>query len=344
MAAVALSPARPAAARRFPLVLAGTLALLLVVFILYLGTGSITVTPGDVVKVLTGGQVDDLTQIAVGHLRLPRALVAVLAGAMLALAGAILQAITRNPLAEPDLTGASAGGVFFAVLWLSRHLVGWDLDFPGIELPLVAGIGSLLAGGLVFTLSRGSGPGGIVRLVLTGVLVSTVLRSATSLILLRNQNASGSILLWIIGSLNGRTWTQWNAIWPWALVTIPFALGCAGVANALQLGDDTAASLGVRVGWARAGMLCVAVVLTAGAVASVGALGFLGLIAPHLARRVVGDDARRVFPLSTAFGALLLLTADLVARNMGGQELPVGALLALLGAPFLMYLLRRGTR
>ncbi|MGI8588508.1 MAG: FecCD family ABC transporter permease [Chloroflexia bacterium] len=325
------------------LLAAGLLAVALLV-VIQVSIGSVAVSSADLFRVLSGqGQaVDPVVYTVVWELRLPRALVAMLAGAMLALAGAILQAITRNPLAEPDLTGASSGGVLLAVLWLSRHeLVGWDFAPGGLELPFVAAIGSMAAGGLVYSLSRRKGTHPA-RLILTGVLVTTVLKACTSLILLRNQNASGSILLWIIGSLNGRTWAQWNLLWPWALIMLPLGLACAGVANVLHLGDDVATGLGLRAELGRGLMLLTAVLLTAGAVSVVGALGFLGLLAPHITRRLVGGDARRVFPLSAIFGAALLLAADIVTRTATQPlELPVGAVLALLGAPLLMLLVRR---
>ncbi len=342
--------ARPLAVRAFGLILFGGVALVFALIVVHVSIGTVEVPPGQVLDVfatqlgLSPVAVDPLNVTVIWHLRLPRALIAVVAGAMLALAGAILQAITGNPLAEPDLTGASAGGVFFAVLWLSRDLVGWDLGTPGLELPAVALIGSLSAGALVYLLSRQQRTN-TVRLILTGVLVSTILRSLTSVILLRNQNATGSILMWIIGSLNGRTWVHWDAIWPWAAVTIPLGLLCASRANVLHLGDDMAAGLGLQVERNRALLLGVAVLLTAGAVSVVGALGFLGLIAPHLTRRLVGQDARRVFPLSAVVGAGLLLLADIAGRSLiAVVDLPVGAVMALIGAPFLMYLLRRGTR
>jgi iron complex transport system permease protein len=338
------STQRPFTIRHFPLVLLAGVLIVAALLVLHISVGTVDVSPGDVVNVLTGQQTDELTHTVVWELRLPRALVAICAGAMLALAGAILQSLTGNPLAEPDLTGASAGGVLFAVLWLSRQLVGWDTAPPSAEVAVVALLGSLASGGLVYLLSwqrRTSA----VRLVLTGVLVSTILRALTSLVLLRNQNAIGGIVLWIIGSLNGRTWVHWDAIWPWALLGVPLGLLCAGAANGLQLGDEIAAGLGMRIERVRALLLFVAVLLTAGAVSVVGALGFLGLIAPHLARRIVGDDARRVFPLSAVMGAILLLVADIVARSVTQpNELPVGALMSLLGAPFLMFLLWRGIR
>ena len=335
---------RPFTIRHFPPVLLAGLLIVAALLVLHISVGTVDVSPGDVVNVLTGQQTAELTHTVVWELRLPRALVAICAGAMLALAGAILQSLTGNPLAEPDLTGASAGGVLFAVLWLSRQLVGWSTAPPSAEVALIALLGAMASGGLVYALSwqrRTSA----VRLVLTGVLVATIMRALTSLVLLRNQNAIGGIVLWIIGSLNGRTWTHWDAIWPWALVGLPLGLVCAGAANGLQLGDDIAAGLGMRVERVRALLLFVAVLLTAGAVSVVGALAFLGLIAPHLARRIAGDDARRVFPLSAVMGAILLLVADIVSRSVAQpNELPVGALMSLLGAPFLMFLLWRGIR
>jgi iron complex transport system permease protein len=276
-------------------------------------------------------------------LRLPRAIVAVLAGAMLALAGAIMQTVMRNPLAEPDLTGATSGAVFFAVLWLSRDLFYRNVAPPDIGVPAVAMLGSLVTAGFVYLLSRGrDGQTNAVRMVLTGVMISAIFRSLTSLILLVNQNATNGILMWLIGSLNGVTWSSWDTIWPWALVAIPLGIGCAGAANALHLGDDIASGLGVRVERTRLLLLVVAVLLTAVAVSVVGALAFLGLIAPHISRRLVGNDARRVFPLSAIMGASILIVADILARSLTRVvALPVGAVMALVGAPFLIYLLRR---
>jgi iron complex transport system permease protein len=341
---------RPLMVRYYPAVLVGGMVLVLALLVAHVSIGTADISWQDVVRVLTGQQVDSVTHTIVYDLRLPRALVAVLAGAMLALAGAIMQAVTRNPLAEPDLTGASTGAVFFAVLWLSREMIGWNVAAPNVAVPFVAMVGSLFSGGLVYLISRGRGgmsAAGVntVRLVLTGVMVSAIMRSLTSLILLKNQNAASGILLWIIGSLNGRTWVHWDTVWPWALVTVPLGLGCASLANVLHLGDDVATGLGIRAERVRALLLCVAVLLTAGAVSVVGALGFLGLIAPHLTRRLVGNDARRLFPLSALMGASLLLGADVIARGLTRVvDMPVGAVMALVGAPFLIYLLTRGGR
>jgi iron complex transport system permease protein len=335
---------RPFAVRHFGLILVLSVILVLLLLILHINVGTAGISPFDVLKVLTGQPVDKITYNVVYELRLPRALVAMGAGAMLALSGAILQSTLRNPLADPDLTGAATGGVFFAVLYLSRDKLGWAFAPGGLELPVVALIGALITGGLVYFVSwkGGSNP---VRLILTGVLFATVMRAGTSLILLVNQNAAGSIFLWIVGSLNGRTWTEWNMLWPWAIVTIPVGLLSASTANVLHLGDDTARGLGMRIERGRLLLLAAAILLTAGAVSAVGALGFLGLIAPHIARRIVGQDARRIFPMSVTIGAGLLLLADIVSRGLTQPlELPVGAVMSFLGAPFLIYLLRKGAK
>jgi iron complex transport system permease protein len=334
---------RPMTVRFFPAVVAVGLLLVLFLLVAHVSIGTANASPKDVIDVLTGQEVDKVTHTIVYDLRLPRALVAMLAGAMLALAGAIMQTVARNPLAEPDLTGASAGAVFFAVLWLSRQMIGWNVSAPSVGVPAIAMLGSVLTGGTVYLLSRGRDrQTSTVRLVLTGVMVNAIMRSLTSLLLLVNQNAISGILLWMIGSLNGRTWVHWDTVWPWAVVTLPLGLACAGIANALQLGDDVATGLGLTVERARLALLAVALVLTAAAVSVVGALGFLGLIAPHITRGLVGHDARRLFPLSAILGASLLLLADVAARGLTRVvDLPVGAVMALLGAPFLMYLLRK---
>ena len=213
--------------------------------------------------------------------------------------------------------------------------------------------GGLLAALLVYGLSR-NGRVDPLRLVLCGILVSAVLQGATSLIMLLGTEAIGGVLVWLIGSLHGRVWLHWQILWPWAAVTLPLALTCAGLANVLQLGDEVAAGLGLHVEWTRLALLGVSALLTAGAVAVVGAVGFVGLVGPHIVRRLVGEDARQVLPLSALLSAALLLGADVIAQGLiittalGAVDtrtsLPVGAVTALLGAPVLLALLARKGR
>lgn len=324
-------------ARRFPFLLVGVLVAIVLLLILYIGLGTVALTPREVILALFNQPVETFHRQIVWDLRLPRGLVAIMAGALLGLAGAVLQSITRNPLASPDLTGVSAGSVLGAVLWLTFGPKGMQ---GGLTLPLAALVGGLLVGTVVYLLSR-QGRSDPLRLALNGILIGAILSSATSMLLLFAGEQAGGILLWLIGSLNGRTWLHFNTMWPFALVALPLALGSAALANVLHLGDEVAIGLGQRVELARVALFAIAVLLTAGAVSIVGAIGFIGLIGPHICRRLVGDDTRRLFPLSAAVSAFLLLLADFVVQAVTKGTVPVGAATTMLGAPFFLYLIFR---
>jgi iron complex transport system permease protein len=314
-------------------------------------------TPTQVTNALFGRPEEALHgQIVVG-LRLPRALVAVVAGAMIGLSGAILQSMTRNPLAEAGLLGVSAGGVL-AVVMLIVTQGGRSPDSivdSGVTLPFVAMAGGLTAGTLTYALSwqQGSDPA---RLILSGVLVGGMCSAMTSvLILWANEHQLLRVVHWTIGSTAGRVWSHWHTLWPFAIAALPLGMLSAGLANALQLGDDVASGLGVHLQAARGALLLVSVMLDVSAVAVVGPIGFIGLIGPHIARMMFGGDARRLFPLSALTSAALLIASDILARTLtlnwvGGLTgldvpdnagIPVGAVTALLGAPFFLYLLLR---
>lgn len=218
--------------RYYPLLILLSLFMLFVLLVLHVAVGSVAISPATVIAALFNQPVEPFQHIIIWDLRLPRALIALLAGAMFGLAGAILQVVMRNPLAEPEMTGATSGAVLFAVLWLA---LAPAQTAPGPVLPLVALIGGLVGGALVYLLS-GRGYHDPVRLVLTGVLMSAVLRSAIAIILLLRQEVIGTVLLWLIGSLNGLVWTQLDILWPWALIALSLGLTCASLANVLQLG------------------------------------------------------------------------------------------------------------
>ena len=334
-------------ARRFPALLVLGLALVGTLFVVHLCTGTVPLRPDEVLASLLGRQAEDLHRTVVWELRLPRSLIAIVAGALLGTAGAVLQIIMRNNLAEPGITGVTAGGILVAVLWT----VGFaGLPHPGRFMPLVVLLGCVGSGAVVFALSWRGGVHPL-RMVLSGVLVSAILTSVTSFIMLRAQSGVGGVLPWIIGSLNGRVWVHWEQLWPWALAALPLAALAIRPLNVLQLGDSMAAARGMRVNVTRAALFCLAALLTAAAVSVVGAVGFLGLVAPHIARWFTGEDARRLLPFAAVAGAALLVGADIVSQGITIRPpfpaphhrpgLPVGAVMAFIGAPFLLYILRR---
>ncbi|MFD1677891.1 FecCD family ABC transporter permease [Alicyclobacillus fodiniaquatilis] len=319
---------------------------LLCMFVLHVGLGSVYVSPWQVIRAIANRPVEPYQRWIIWNLRLPRSLIAPVAGGMLGLAGALMQALTRNPLAEPSLTGVSAGSIFGIVLWLVYMP---NAEAMPLFLPLVAflgGVGSML---VMYALTRQLKDEPFV-LVLKGVIVSAVLSSASSLFLIQHNNQMPTVMLWIVGSLNAKVWSDWLTLWPWALVAIPLGICCCRLANVLQLGADVAVSLGVRLQHARLCLFLVAALLTAGAVSVVGAISFVGLIGPHIARRLVGHDAFRVFPMSMLVSACLLLSADFVTQIAGqifgniASALPVGAVTSLFGAPFFLYLIVRSRR
>ena len=322
-----------------------------VLFVLHLGLGTVWIPPDRVVLALLDRSTDPTDLTIVRELRLPRAILGLLVGCMLGLSGALLQVVMRNRLAEPGLTGVSAGGILAAVLFLAGL---WGLPPPGRLLPFVVLLGALAGGTLVLVVSSVRGRIEPLRLILTAVIVSAILGSLTSIVMLRSQQALGSILAWLIGSLNGRVWDDvWLAL-PWAAVGIPAGLLAARAANVLQLDDESGRALGLPLQPARVALFGLAAFLAAGAVSVSGAIPFVGLMAPNAARAIAGADARRLLPLSALIGCVLLLAADLVAQSLSIRPpipsssyrvgLPVGAVLAVFGAPLLIFLLRRSIR
>ncbi|WP_373233081.1 FecCD family ABC transporter permease [Cohnella sp.] len=333
---------------RYILVLAVLTALLASILVLHIAFGRTSFSVAEIAKALLNLSEDAGTRHIVWNLRLPRVLVGMAAGAMLGLAGAILQVVMRNPLVEPGLIGVSAGAVLSIVLamqwWPGTGLTNGGLSW-------VAMAGGMAAVVIIYLLNGSRGNSGA-RLALTGIVATSIIQSATSLLLLRNQEGLTSILLWNFGSLNGRVWTHWNYIWPWGLALFGLAMLLVRHASLLRLGDETAASLGVAVNRIKLLLLLVAAALTAAAVSAVGAIGFIGLIGPHIARRLVGSQPLRLFPASALLSAVLLTVADWAGQSitltfvLPGMEhhlssLPVGAVTTLLGAPFFLYLLRR---
>ncbi|MGW4726102.1 FecCD family ABC transporter permease [Streptomyces sp. NPDC004291] len=302
-------------------------------------------SPGAVWDVLGGG--DPTQRHIFWQLRLPRTLVALGAGASLAVAGLIIQSALRNPLAGPEVTGVTPGAVLGAVTATALGLAGWDSPLAVVLAACAGGC----AGALLLWLLVGRAGGDPARTAVYGVLVSAVLGGLTAMVLLVEPGELGSVVQWLVGTTEGRVWAHWHLLWPWALAWGTAAWLLAGPLTLLRCGDDIAQAAGLSARPARALALLCAVALTAGAVAAVGALGFVGLLVPHLATALFGADLRVALPGAALLGAVVVCGADAAAQLssrllplvLGADRLtlPVGALTACLGAALLMAVVRR---
>lgn len=273
--------------------------------------------------------------------RLPRALSALLVGASLAVAGAIMQALTRNPLASPGILGVNAGAalaVVTAVLILGSP--------PLASYALFAFLGAGAAGVTVYALgSAGRGSSSPLRLALAGAVLMSFLTSLTTALLLLDQDTLDQVRFWTAGSLAGRDMELFSLTAPYMLAGLLLSVPLSKRLTTLSLGDDVARGLGQRSGRVRLLAALVVILLAGGAVALAGPIAFVGLVAPHLARFVTGTDYRWLLPFSALFGAILVTVGDVGARvALRPQEVPVGVLMAVVGAPFFIYLARSKVR
>jgi iron complex transport system permease protein len=313
------------------------LALALAVFAWSLTVGDFPIPLGDVLAALAGhGRAD--TDFIVRTLRMPRGLVALLVGAAFGLSGAVFQRIARNPLASPDIIGVNAGATACAVLVIV--VVGGSSG----QVTMGALAGATAAAVAVYLLSYRRGVTGY-RLVLVGIGLAAMLTSVTSYLLTRAEvHDAQRAMVWLTGSLNGRGWGQVRPLVVALVVLVPASVILARHLRVLDLGDDAARGLGTRIEAVRAGLLLTGVALAAVAVSAAGPVAFVALVSPQIARRLVGGAGAALLP-SAAFGALLLVASDLVARRLfAPTELPVGIVTAAVGAPYLLLLLARANR
>ncbi|MEG0145614.1 MAG: iron ABC transporter permease [Clostridia bacterium] len=274
------------------------------------------------------------------NVRLPRVLLACMVGCCLASAGAAYQGIFQNPMASPDILGASAGAAFGAALAI---LLGLDSRMVTV----LAFAGSLVTVGLVWLVGRFAKGKQVMSMILAGIMVSSLFQAGTSYIKLVADptNQLPAITYWLMGSLSGAKAADVAfLLGPMALGLVPLML-LRWKMNLLTLGDEEARTMGVNAGRLRLVTVLSATLLTAAAVAVSGTIGWVGLVVPHLARKLVGNNFRRLMPASMLLGALFLVVVDDVSRNLLATEIPLGILTALVGAPFFLWLiLRRGER
>lgn len=295
--------------------------------------GSVEIPAVEVWQILSGGA-GRHEQILL-NIRLPRTIVAALVGINLALSGAILQAVMKNPLADPHIIGISSGAGLAGIM-VMLALPGWAF----LVTP-VAFAGAMLAALVIYILAWKNGIQPI-RIILAGVAVSAFLSAGISGLMIFYSDRVHSALVWLIGGLSARSWPQVEMLWPYTLSCMLAAFALARHINILQLGDELAKGLGLRVELTRLILTALAALLAASAVSVVGLLGFVGLIVPHAARIVLGSDYRFLLPGSALLGAGLVTASDTFARvAFAPVELPVGIIMAVLGAPFFLFLLRK---
>ncbi|WP_455811357.1 iron-dicitrate ABC transporter permease FecC [Pseudomonas graminis] len=302
---------------------------------------AVPISPLAALRALLPGQLPSLPQALVLNLRLPRSLVAMLLGGSLALAGSLLQTLTRNPLASPSLLGINAGASLAMVL-ASAFNPAW---VAGYSIALLAACGGGVSWGMVMLLGRGwQQAGDRSRLILAGVTVSALCAALTKATLLLAEDHAYGILHWLAGGVSHVRWREFWQLFPFVLLLAPMAWLLAARLNLLRVSDDSARTLGVNLGQLRLLVNIVVVLLVGSCVSVAGPVAFLGLLVPHIARAWIGHDLRVMLPAAMLLGALLMLLADVLARGLAfPAEMPAGAVLALIGAPFFVWLVRRRT-
>lgn len=321
------------ARRRKIAIIVSPILLLLSVFY-GLSYGSVSISLGEIWTIFTtNGQSAQDTIIM--NLRLPRVLVGLLTGACLAAAGAILQGVMRNPLADPGIIGVSAGGGLAAVITMVL------LPQLSYLLPAAAFIGAFATSIIIYLISwdKGTSP---VKIVLAGVAINALLGAIMNGIMVVYSDRIQAVLPWLSGGLNGRSWYHLSFMAPYALIGLGLTILAIKPANLMLLGDDSAKLLGQKVELQRLLLILLSSLLAGAAVSAAGLIGFVGLVVPHAVRLLIGEDYRFLLPVSIVGGAALVVFADTIARTWFDPiELPVGILLACVGAPFFLILLRK---
>ncbi|GEE01108.1 iron ABC transporter permease [Gordonia spumicola] len=317
------------------LALLGALLLVAAVASVLFATRSVGVV--DVVEAFWNRDPSDDLYILIRDERIPRTAMAIVVGAAMAVAGAVIQGYTRNPLADPGILGISNGAGFAVVL--AVMLFGAQSITAALLFGLV---GAAVAAVLVFGVATFGAGGGPMSLVLAGAALTALFVSATSAIVISNRQSLNQFRTWNAGSLVGRGFDVLGPVLPPILVGLVLAFAIGPALNALAVGDDTATALGIRIGWVRIAGFVSITLLTGSASAAVGPIVFVGLVVPHLIRGVIGPDHRWLLPLCVPAGGTLMLVSDIIGRVvLRPAEVPVGVILAFVGVPFFIWFIRR---
>ncbi|MGR6855938.1 Fe(3+)-citrate ABC transporter permease YfmE [Bacillus halotolerans] len=307
--------------------------ILLVLSVISIGFGALYISPDAVVTNLLG--MDHSFEFIIQQYRLPRIILAILAGAGLAAAGAILQGVIRNPLASPDVVGISKGSGLAAMAVILIFP-----ESPVYVLPFSAFAGAAIIAVVLLMIARKKNiqPS---SLALSGIALGAVCHAGMQYMMVKFPGDVNAALIWLTGSLWGRNWEEVKLLAPWLLVLLPIVCILIPKLDLMSLGDELAQGLGENANRLRFILIFTAVALAGSCVAVVGSIGFIGLLAPHIARRLAGEKAKYLLPASALIGAIILLIADTLGRGiMPPVEIPAGILTAVIGAPYFLYLLK----
>ncbi|WP_340023820.1 iron ABC transporter permease [Paenibacillus sp. FSL K6-1096] len=315
--------------------------LIFILFLVSMNTGFMRLSPLEVLHTLSGNGTKQ-QQLILFDFRLPRIVISLLIGAGFAVSGSILQGLSRNALAEPSTLGINAGAGFAVLIFIS--FVPATTAAPIFVLPLLALAGASLTATLIYFLSYRSEEGlSPTRMILIGIVVSAGINAFQLILSLRLDPQNYQfVAIWLAGKIWGGDWRFVLALLPWILILLPFAFYKARVLNVLNLGDEISKGLGLPLEQERRWLLAAAVALAGACVSVSGSIGFVGLIAPHLARRLVGPRHQIMLPAAALIGALLLLAADTIGRSvLQPAEVPTGIVVAIIGAPYFLFLLAK---
>lgn len=314
---------------------------IIIMFFISLSTGVVQIAPEDVIKTLLNNGTDR-QELVLFDFRLPGIVLALLIGAGLAVSGVILQGITQNELADPGILGINTGAGLAVVLFIFffQDSLAAASAFSIFMMPIAALIGAIGAALIIYVLAwkKGVNP---IRLVLVGIGVNAGFGAFLTIFQLKmDPQDFRQASVWLTGDIWNANWTFVLALLPWILILIPIALHKAHGLNVLNLGDDVASGLGSSVEKERRLLLLIAVALAGASVAAGGGIAFLGLVVPHIARKIMGPLHQFIIPISTLVGALLLLVSDTIGKNiLAPTEIPVGIIVAILSTPYFVYLL-----
>jgi iron complex transport system permease protein len=341
--------------RKLALVTALLATLAMLVALVSMGTGAVRIAPDGVIRVLMGWIMGDTQTLAsrealvILNIRLPRLLLGAMVGAGLSVAGALMQGLFRNPLADPGLVGVSAGAGLAAAATIvlgERLLAGLVGKLPFAALPAGAFLGGLLTTTLLYVIATREGRTSVATMLLAGVALGALAGAMTGfLAYLSDDRQLRDLTFWSLGSLGGATWTK---VWAIAPVILPLIAAMGFLArglDALALGEAEAFHLGVPVQRLKIAIIVLTALAVGASVAAAGLIGFIGIVVPHMLRIVIGPGHRAILPLAALGGAALLVAADSIARIVvAPAELPIGIVTAAIGAPFFLWLLLRGER